>query len=142
MKAKQASTAKRSGIAHALRAKTAPAVMKKSTPKAASKVAKASVAAKQTKSDAAADSPGKKFLQSSLGAITRSRDDATEAVAEGLGRFAESIGLHKLEDVFDQRVASALARIGIPTAKELARLRDQVEQLSRQVDVLKSRQRK
>ena len=121
MKAKQANVVKRPVKAPAARRKTAPVDPKKG---------------------ATLDSAGKKFLQSSLGAITRSRDDATEAVAEGLGRFAESIGLRKLEDVFDQRVASALARIGIPTAKELARLKKQVEQLSRQIDELKSRQRK
>ena len=132
MKAKQATTARR---------KTAPVDPKKGAAKTVAK-AKARVAKSLGKQSAASDSAGKKFLQSSLGAISRSRDDATEAVAEGLGRFAESIGLRKLEDVFDQRVASALARIGIPTAKELARLREQVEQLSKQVDELKSRQRK
>ena len=100
------------------------------------------VAKRVNKDPVPSDGAGKKFLQSSLGAISRSRDDATEAVAEGLGRFAESIGLRKLEDVFDQRVASALARMGIPTAKELARLQEQVERLSGEVDALKSRQRK
>ena len=82
------------------------------------------------------------FLQSRLGALSRSRDEATGAVAEGLGKFADSIGLRKLEDVFDQRVASALERMGIPTARELARLREQVETLSRSVGELKSRQKK
>ena len=82
------------------------------------------------------------LLQSRIGALSRSRDDATGAVAEGLGRFAESIGLRKLEDVFDQRVASALERMGIPTAKELAKLRDQVEVLTKRVADLKSRQKK
>ena len=101
---------------------------------------------RQTKSSdeptASGAAGAKNFLQSSFGAISRSRDDATEAVAEGLGRFVETIGLRKLEDVFDQRVASALERMGIPTARELARLRDRVEQLSQQVNELKSKQRK
>ena len=63
-------------------------------------------------------------------------------MAEGLGKFADSIGLRKLEDVFDQRVASALERMGIPTARELAKLREQVDALSKQVSELKSRQKK
>lgn len=82
------------------------------------------------------------FLQSRLGALSRSRDEATGAMAEGLGKFADSIGLRKLEDVFDQRVASALERMGIPTARELAKLREQVDALSKQVSELKSRQKK
>ncbi len=89
-----------------------------------------------------ANDSAKRFIQSSLGAFSKSRDDATEAVAEGIGRFAETIGLRKLEDVFDQRVAGALERIGIPSVLELAQLREQVDVLSREVAVLTSRLKK
>ena len=36
-------------------------------------------------------------------------------------------GFKKLEDVFDERVASALHRLGIPSAKEVERLQRQME---------------
>ena len=44
--------------------------------------------------------------------------------------------LSSLEEVFDQRVASALQRLGLPDPSLLARLCEQVEQLQRQLDDL------
>lgn len=41
-----------------------------------------------------------------------------------------------LEEVFDQRVAAALERLGVPTAAQLAQLADRVEKLTRRVEAL------
>jgi hypothetical protein len=49
----------------------------------------------------------------------------------GLGAM-DSFGLRKFEDVFDQRVATALQRLGMPSAQELQALRDEVQQLRAQ----------
>lgn len=44
--------------------------------------------------------------------------------------------LPAFEDVFDQRVAAALKRLGFPDPEEIARLREQVQNLQRQVDAI------
>lgn len=44
--------------------------------------------------------------------------------------------LPAFEDVFDQRVAAALQRLGLPDPAELARLRDEVDQLKQQIGAL------
>lgn len=54
----------------------------------------------------------------------------------GLGAL-EGFGLRKFEDVFDQRVAQALLRLGQPDAAELQALRDEVQQLRAELDALK-----
>ncbi|MDM0111897.1 poly granule associated family protein [Variovorax sp. J22R133] len=41
----------------------------------------------------------------------------------------EPFGIRKFEDVFDQRVASALQRLGMPGAKEFEELREQMKLL-------------
>jgi len=41
----------------------------------------------------------------------------------------DSFGLRKFEDVFDQRVATALERLGMPSAQEVQALRAEVAQL-------------
>lgn len=46
----------------------------------------------------------------------------------------DSFGLRKFEDVFDQRVAAALQRLGLPSAQELQALRDEVQQLRARLD--------
>ncbi len=45
----------------------------------------------------------------------------------------DSFGIRKFEDVFDQRVASALERLGMPGASEIRALRDEVQQLREQL---------
>lgn len=45
----------------------------------------------------------------------------------------DSFGLRKFEDVFDQRVAAALQRLGLPSAQELQALRDEVQHLRSQL---------
>jgi hypothetical protein len=50
----------------------------------------------------------------------------------GLGRGfpgLDSFGIRKFEDVFDQRVATALERLGMPGAEEVQALREEVAQL-------------
>jgi len=49
----------------------------------------------------------------------------------------DSFGIRKFEDVFDQRVASALQRLGVPGAEELQALRDEVRQLREQLEAAK-----
>jgi poly(hydroxyalkanoate) granule-associated protein len=51
-------------------------------------------------------------------------------------------GFKKLEDVFDERVASALHRLGIPSAKEVERLQRQMEELVAQVQSLRQARRR
>lgn len=45
----------------------------------------------------------------------------------------DSLGLRKFEDVFDQRVAAALERLGIPDATEIEALREEVRLLREQL---------
>ena len=49
----------------------------------------------------------------------------------------DSFGIRKFEDVFDQRVASALERLGMPSVAEIQALRDEVKQLREQLDAAK-----
>lgn len=69
--------------------------------------------------------------------IQRSDTDGAKPPAPssplGLGAL-EGFGLRKFEDVFDQRVATALQRLGMPSAVELQALRDEVQQLRAQRD--------
>lgn len=51
-----------------------------------------------------------------------------------LDSLGNSLGFRKLEDVFDQRIAAALERLGIPSAEEFAALREQVRVLTEQRD--------
>ena len=108
---------------------TKPKAAKTSTPKPVSRTMK------QTGADAFASS--KHLLHAGLSALSLPR--AESAVADGLSKIADSFGFKKLEDVFDQRVASALQRIGIPSAGELARLIEKVDTLSALVKSTKMR---
>jgi hypothetical protein len=51
-------------------------------------------------------------------------------------------GLKRLEDVFDERVASALHRLGIPSAKTVERLERQMAELVAEVESLSHARRK
>ena len=48
----------------------------------------------------------------------------------------DSFGFRKFEDVFDQRVATALERLGMPSGEEIEALREEVRQLRAQLDSL------
>jgi poly(hydroxyalkanoate) granule-associated protein len=44
--------------------------------------------------------------------------------------------IHKLENVFEERVANVLARLGIPTSNDIQKLSKRVELLSKEVKAL------
>jgi hypothetical protein len=126
-------------------ARKTPAAKKKAAPR------KAAPAAKK------ADAPGKAegLLRAGLKALDNVRNDVAKRqanVIEGLlgighgkvdatlgaGAKAaltrgfpslDSFGIRKFEDVFDQRVATAMQRLGMPSVQEVQALRDEVAQL-------------
>ena len=51
----------------------------------------------------------------------------------------DSFGLRKFEDVFDQRVATALQRLGMPSAEEVQALREEVVRLRERLAQLEPR---
>jgi Poly(hydroxyalcanoate) granule associated protein (phasin) len=55
---------------------------------------------------------------------------------------AEAFGLRKFEAVFDQRVAHALERMGVPSAEALKALTDEVAALKEEVRSLKAARRR
>ena len=55
---------------------------------------------------------------------------------------AEAFGLRKFEAVFDHRVASALERMGVPSAEALKALVDEVAALKEEVRSLKAARRR
>jgi poly(hydroxyalkanoate) granule-associated protein len=59
------------------------------------------------------------------------------AVAADMGDKAQA-SWDKLESIFETRTAKALQRLGVPTAAELAELRQQVQTLSEQLQSLKT----
>ena len=89
--------------------------------------------------------PGKAegLLRAGLKALDTVRHDVAKRqanVIEGLlgirqGKVPslDSFGIRKFEDVFDQRVATALERLGMPAAQEVQALRDEVAQLRARV---------
>lgn len=106
---------------------------------------KKSVAAPEAESRKTAEG----LLRAGLKALGNVRDDVAKRqanVIEGLLGIhkgdaprtfpgLDSFGIRKFEDVFDQRVATALQRLGMPTAEEVQALRAEVlalrEQLAR-----------
>lgn len=61
--------------------------------------------------------------------------DTVSKIADGVGKQASG-SWDKLEQVFEERVARALATIGVPTQGEIAALHERIDQLSRQVAAL------
>jgi len=90
----------------------------------------------------------RQIWQASLGAFARAQEEggrmlaslAHDGAALPPGQDAASLAggaAHdRLEQVFEERVARALAAIGVPSQAELAALREQVEQLRQQVAAL------
>jgi hypothetical protein len=64
------------------------------------------------------------------------RDASAAKVAQ------EALGLRKFEAVFDQRVASALERMGMPSPEALQAMRDELDTLRAEVAALKAKPRK
>jgi len=54
----------------------------------------------------------------------------------------EALSLRKFEAVFDQRVASALERMGMPSIEALQAMRDELDALRAEVAALKAKPRK
>ena len=87
------------------------------------------------------------LLRAGLKALGNVRDDVARRqsnVIEGLLGIQKSdtprafpgldtFGIRKFEDVFDQRVATALQRLGMPTVEEIQSLRDEIKQLREQL---------
>jgi hypothetical protein len=143
LKKKRATPAKKASAA-----KKVPAA-KKTT--AAAKKKSAAVTPKALPAQKAGGAEG--LLRAGLKALGNVRDDVAKRqanVIEGLlgigqGKFdaagaskapltrgfpsLDSFGLRKFEDVFDQRVATALDRLGMPSAQEVQALRAEVARL-------------
>lgn len=108
-------------------------------------------AATVEKTVAVPEADGKKtaegLLRAGLKALGNVRDDVAKRqanVIEGLLGIhkadtprafpgLDSFGIRKFEDVFDQRVATALQRLGMPTVEEIQALRDEVKALREQL---------
>jgi hypothetical protein len=139
--------------------KTLPA--KKTAPR--KKVAPAKKASAKKAPARKAAAPGKQagaqgLLRAGLKALGNVRDDVVKRQTNviesllGIGQpkgdgaprgFAlESFGIRKFEDVFDQRVATALQRLGMPTAQEIQELREQMKRLLEHLERIESGQRK
>ncbi|CAN7198274.1 phasin family protein [Variovorax sp. LjRoot84] len=54
----------------------------------------------------------------------------------------DSFGIRKFEDVFDQRVATAMQRLGMPSAQEIQELREQMRLLLEHLERIESGRRK
>ncbi|VTU17727.1 poly(hydroxyalkanoate) granule-associated protein [Variovorax sp. PBL-E5] len=82
-------------------------------------------------------------IESLLG-IAQGRPDAAGGKAAPARGFPslDSFGIRKFEDVFDQRVATALQRLGMPGAQEIQELREQMRQLQEHLERIESGRRK
>ncbi|WP_432728018.1 phasin family protein [Variovorax sp. W6] len=116
--------------------------------KAASKAPAAKKRAPAARKAVAAEQPGSKaegLLRAGLKALDNVRNDVAKRqanVIEGLlgigqgkvpGLGLDSFGIRKFEDVFDQRVATAMQRLGMPDAEQVQALRDEVARLRERV---------
>ncbi|MCC7644268.1 MULTISPECIES: phasin family protein [unclassified Janthinobacterium] len=72
-------------------------------------------------------------------------EDKVADVSGSVGKLADGVGKQasgswdKLEQVFEERVARALATIGVPTRQDIAALHAQIDALSRQVAALSAK---
>jgi hypothetical protein len=77
-------------------------------------------------------------IESLLG-IAPGKADADGKKTAGRGfPGLDSFGIRKFEDVFDQRVATALQRLGMPTAQDIQELREEIRQLREQLEAGKA----
>ena len=123
---------------------------------------RATPSAKKRVPPAAASAPQRNLLRAGLKALGTVRDDVVQhqsRIFESLlgidpkqswpaigraaaGKAEEAFGLRKFEAVFDQRVAHALERMGMPSAPTLQALIDQVTELNQTLRRLETAQRK
>ena len=90
----------------------------------------------------------RQIWQASLGAFARAQEEGGRMLAslahdgaplppgQDAASLAGGAAHDRLEQVFEERVARALAAIGVPTQAELAALREQVEELQQRVAAL------
>ena len=132
---------------------------KKAAPRktpAAKKAAGTDSTTAQPKEEAGQAGP-KGLLRAGLKALGTVRDDVVKHqtnVIESLlgigktdpagGKFPglDTFGIRKFEDVFDQRVATSLQRLGMPSAQEFQELREQLRLLLEHVERIESGRRK
>ena len=123
---------------------------------------RATVAAAKRAVPSAEPAPKPNLLRAGLKALGNVRDDVVQHQSRifesllgidpkqswpAIGRAAadkaeEAFGLRKFEAVFDQRVAHALERMGMPSAPALQTLIDQVTELNQTLRRLEAAQRK
>ena len=82
-------------------------------------------------------------LDNLMGLVPPKKSARGDAGVPGLGFSGlEGFGFRKFEDVFDQRVAGALQRLGWPGAQEMQVLQAEIERLRAEVDQLSASRRK
>lgn len=102
----------------------------------------------KAESSDAMQTSARQIWQASLGAFARAQEEGGRMLAslahdgaalpldQDAALLAGGAAHDRLEQVFEERVARALAAIGVPTQAELAALREQVEQLQQRVAAL------
>ena len=130
--------------------RAAPAARKATAPAAAKKTAARKAAPRGQHEPEERTGKAEGLLRAGLKALDNVRNDVAKRqanVIEGLlgigqgkvpGLGLDSFGIRKFEDVFDQRVATALQRLGMPDAAEVQALRDEVAQLRERVAQLEA----
>ena len=73
--------------------------------------------------------------QTARAGLARTRKAALAGAARARGQAIESIG--QFERVFERRVSSAIARLGVPTARDVHALSRQVAELQASVERLR-----
>ena len=139
-----------------------PALKQIAPPKPVKTGQRATPSAKKRALPSAEPAPQRNLLRAGLKALGTVRDDVVQhqsRIFESLlgidpkqswpaigraaaGKAEEAFGLRKFEAVFDQRVAHALERMGMPSAPALQALIDQVTELNQTLRRLETAQRK
>lgn len=89
------------------------------------------------KEGARLEGKGRKMATDTVGGV---RDDVESRVDKV--RETAQTNWDKLEKVFEQRVARALSRLGVPTSDEITKLSNRVAELNKQVRELSEQQKK
>jgi len=82
------------------------------------------------------ESKGRKFANDTVGGVRGDVESRVDKVRE-----TAQTSWDKLEKVFEQRVARALSRLGVPTADEINELSKRVAELNKQVSELAKQQK-
>jgi len=90
----------------------------------------------------ASESGAASVLEAGIKALTLAKERTTSGAGNVVASLMDPFGFRKLEEVFDQRVASALERLGVPSARSLADLVERMEKLCERVEQLEAARRK